>query len=224
MPVTWAELKTEIEDEYDLAEETFVETAELMALGNEAVEDAEKEIQAVNPSYFRASEVLPLVAGTASYDLPDDIFANKIELLMFDDGSCSYEIKPIRNLAVIPDICEGDDYRYLITNQGAEGTKIKIFPTPTASDATSVTLYYIRNVKLFTADEDELDIPEAKSFIKQYVVDKAANKENMTPGAPQSAALARKRQAFIDAIKVMMPDDNNEPLINECPYWEQVGY
>jgi len=222
---TWGDLKTEIEDEYDLAEETFIDPDELMMLGNEAIEDVEKEIQIANPSYFRASEPLALISGQSTYDLPADIFANKIELIMFDASeSNTYEIKPIRNLAVIPDIEPGDDFRYLITNKATEGTKVKIYPTPTANDSTSATIYYIRNARRFEDNTTELDIPEAAGFIKQYVVDKSANKEAMQPGAAESPALARKRKLFLDSIKVMTPDDNNQPLLGEMPYRDQVGY
>lgn len=216
---TWAEIKAEIQAEYDLSEETFVDATELLQYANSAIEDIEKEIHTIHDKYFHAEDNISLVTGTQDYDLPSDIFANKVTGIYYNDGTIKYEITEIKDLREIIDVESDDDYRYKILNTTSSGTKIRIYPQ-SREDSTNVTIFYRRRIKLFVDDTDVLDVPEAKEFIKQYVIDKASNKERMTPDAPESAALGRKRKALLDSLENMIDDDNTDLLINTDFYEE----
>jgi hypothetical protein len=223
MPDTLASIIDEINDEYDLTDEIFTNEEELIGYANEAVEDIEKEIHTINDKYFEAEEYLAIVSGTASYDPPTTIYANKITGVYFNDGSNKYEVKPIKDLSIIDDIEAGDAYRYRIVNNAATGTKIKLYPTPVFTSSSTIRVHFLRNATKFEDTADELDIPEAKSFIKQFIVDKVVNKERMTPDAPESAALGRKRKALLDSLQTMRPDENNEIPADVSSYCDQVG-
>lgn len=216
---TWGEIKAEIEAEYDLTEETFVDGAELLQYANSGIEDIEKEIHTINDNYFHSEASISLVNGTADYDLPSDIFANKITGWIYDDGSKSYMIKELKDLSKIPDVRNEDFYQYRIINTTAGGTKIRVYPTPKATE-TNNTLFYRRRIVLLEDDSSVLDVPEAKEFLKQYVIDKAANKERLTPDAQESPALMKKRKSLLDSLAKMIDDDNTEVYIN-TDYYEE---
>lgn len=209
MSISWAELKQEILDEYDLNEETFVTEDELVSYINAAIDDIESEIHAIHDKYFETEDYLALTTGVSSYDLPSDIYASKITGIYYNNGSVKYEILPLKDKKEILDVQAGDLYRYRIVNTTADGVKLKLYPESAETSTETVTIFYIRNAKRIDDDNDDIDIPEARSFLKQFVVDKAANKERMTPDAPESAALARLRKNLIEILSVMAPDDNN---------------
>lgn len=216
---TWAKIREEIQSEYDLSEETFVTPSELLQYANSAIEDIEKEIHTIHDKYFHAEDSISLIQGNKDYNLPTDIFANKITGIYFSNGADKYEVKEIKDLRDIIDIEADDDYRYKIVNTTAGGTKLRLYPAAKDS-ATSLRIFYRRRIKLFVNDTDILDIPEAKEFVKQFVIDKAINKERMTPDAPESAALTRKRKALLDSLENMIDDDNTDLTINMDFYEE----
>lgn len=211
MSILWSELKSEIMDKYDLNEETFVDTEEMLAYINDAIEDIESEIHCINDKYFETEGFLELVSDTDSYALPSDIYATKITGVYYNDGARKYEITPIRNKADILDINANDDYRYRLVNSTAGGVAFKLYPPSRESSTEVVTIHYIRSCKKIELESDLIDLPDAsKSFLKQYVIDQAANKERMTPDAQESPALQRKRASLIEILTDMVPDDNNQ--------------
>lgn len=216
---TWGEIREEIQAEYDLGEETFVDATELLQYANSAIEDIEKEIHTIHDKYFHSESVVSLITGVQDYNLPTDIYANKVTGLYYTDGTTKYEIKEIKDLREIIDVESEDDYRYKIVNTTSNGTKLRIYPSSRETNS-NVTLFYRRRIKLFQNDASILDVPEAKEFVKQYVIDKAMNKERMTPDAPESAALGRKRKALLDSLENMIDDDNTDLLINTEFYEE----
>lgn len=219
MSISWAEIKQEILDEYDLNEETFVTEAELVSYINAAIDDIESEIHAIHDKYFETEGFLALTAGQSMYDLPADIYAAKITGVYYNNGSDKYEITPLRDKKRIMSVEQEDDYQYRIVNSTADGMKLRLYPQSREDSAENVTIHYIRSAKRVTPDNDIIDIPEARGFLKQFVVDKAANKERMTPDAPESPALQRLRKNLIDILTEMVPDDNNE-IIPDFSYYD----
>lgn len=221
---TWDEIRTEVEDEYDLSEETFVTPEELLAYANEAIEMVESSLMKVeNGAYFKDQESLALVNGTSLYDLPDTIYANKVRKIIYNDGSRKYVIARLKRIEDIPLIDSSDDYMYEIVNNSVTGTQIKLHPASRETSASNVTIYFIRNANRLVEDDDELDIPEAKAFIKQYVIEKAMNKERMTPDAQPSPSLVNKHDMLIDALTDMVPDEDNKIPMDLSYYEDFVG-
>lgn len=220
MADTWGTIKTEIESENDLTEEVFVDATELLVYANSALEDIEKEIHTLSDKYFAAEANITLVNGTATYSLPSDIYATKITGLIYDDGSTKYEIKPLTDLNNIPLIAANSRYRYRIVNNVATGMQIKLYPAAYENSTTNVTIYYRRKIKKFVDTTTTIDVPEGKEFVKQFVTDKAVNKERMTPDAPESAALQRKRKQLLDSLENQIDDNNNDIGVNTNYYEE----
>lgn len=221
---TWSEIRQEVEDEYDLSEETFVTPEELLAYANEAIEMIESSLMKVeNGVYFKDQEALALVNGTSLYDLPATIYANKVRKIIYNDGSRKYVIDRLKRVEEIPLVDSSDDYMYEIVNNSVTGPQIKLHPASRETSASNVTVYFIRNANRLAVDADELDIPEAKAFIKQYVIEKAMNKERMTPDAAPSASLTNKHDMLIDALTDMVPDEDNKIPMDLSYYEDFVG-
>jgi hypothetical protein len=221
---TWGTILAEIEDEYDLTEEVFIDANELLTYGNDAIEFIESKLVSSNEQYFLASTTASTANGTATISFPSDIYANKIRGLFYDYNNTKYEVRRIKDLRETLDIQAGDLYKYLITNVAADGTKIKLYPTPSAAETAALTIWYVRNVTRFVDSTTELDVPEAKAFIKQFVIDKAVNKERMTPDAPLSPKCERLLQELLDALAMMTPDEDNEVPMDLTYYEDSNGF
>lgn len=222
MSFTWGDLETEINAEYDLSEELFVTSTEKMVYVNDAIRDVEKAIHAIPGAekYYESQTALTTTNGDAYVDLPADIYANKITLLYYSD---QYEIKPIKDLRQAAVAQAGENYRYRIENSTADGTRIRLYPAASETSSSNILAWYIRKAATVTATTDVVDVPEpAREFIKQYVIDQCANKERMTPDAPESAALKREREDLVSILSNMISDENNEVLPDASNYYEQV--
>lgn len=204
---TYGELKSNLQKELDLEDETFVTPEELMKYANEAVEMISSSIHSIYEDYYKTEATISLVSGQALYDLPSDIYAQKIRHIHYNDnGSKNYEIKKVKQIKYLADITSEDAYQYDITNSSAAGLKIKIYPTPQESN-DNVTIYYLRNAKRFTADSDVCDIPEFSSVLVQYMRWKCLSKE-VHPDTDMAARdLERMRQEMVDTLTARIPDE-----------------
>lgn len=225
---TWSEIKTELQAEYDLSEETFVNATELLYYANAAIQHVEKEIHTFNDKYFEAEANIALTTGVDTYSLPSDIYGNKITGVFYSDsgalstGGIRYEIKPVRKLEDLMSVSAAAPYCYRITNIQSVGTRFKLYPASRETSSSNVTMFYRREAKQFTSDSDTLDIPEAKQFIKQYVVEKAKNKETMTPDAPLSPRLEGMLKSLLESLENMIDDNNNDIVVTFDHYEESV--
>ncbi|MFN3453441.1 MAG: hypothetical protein ACK41T_00675 [Pseudobdellovibrio sp.] len=219
---TWGEIKQEIEHELDLSEESWLNENDLINFANSAISDIEKEIHTIHDNYFDSEAIVELEHGESLYSLPEDIYANKITGIFYNDGIEKYEVLELKDRKRILNIHDNDVYSYRVVNTLADGSKIKLYPASRVTSLTAMIVSYRRKAKLFSSDEDQLDIPEAKDFIKQFIKDQVVNKERATPDAPESAQLARKRKLLLDSLENMIDDDNTEISVNYSFYEEFV--
>jgi hypothetical protein len=206
---TLAELKTKINNDMDTGDEDFVESSELTALVNEAIDEAEAHVHNLYEDYFITEANIALVSGTADYAYPSDIYASKVRDLYYENGATKYEILPIRSLKELPNISAGDNYRWRNINTSAGGPKIRFHPTPTETSSTNVTIRYLRNAKQLSATSDTLDIPEAANFIIAYAKMKIAAKEPhfLLPALAQE--VEQQRRLLIETLTNRVDDEND---------------
>lgn len=213
---TWAELKERVITELDLSDEDFIDQEiELLEYANRAINKAESLILDLNEDYFLSEPItITLQSGVNSYSLPADIYANKIRMLFYDDGAKKYQIKKVKALVEVPYILSGDDFKYLMTNTYANGTKIRFYPTPQV-DGGYVSMWYLRSSRPLELPADIVDLPEAYDYITQFIKDCVVNKERNTPDAPPSPALQKEEQVLISSLHqrtVDEPINNNDDL------------
>lgn len=208
---TYAELKSYLQKELDLEEETFITPDEFLSYFNEAVDIVEAAIHNIYEDYFLTKAALPIVAGTSEYSLPSDIYAQKIRKLLYNDnGSLKYEIKRIKKIEDTLHIELPDLFGYILLN-GSSGTKITFFPTPQET-SSNITVWYLRNAKRFSNDSDVCDIPEFTSVIVQFVRYKCLTKEGHPDAAQAAQDLERMKQEMVDTLTARVPDEDNHVL------------
>lgn len=157
---TYGEAKQKIYDDCDLNDETFISPNEMIGYFNEGLDESEAEIHLLNAEaeYFKTKAFLPVVAGQGKYDLPDNIYANKICRIMYINGSLIYPVVQYRRRYRYEDIANtdqfgvADEYRYAPFNDVPGQARIEIHPVsretailpPSTSLFTPMTMWYIR--------------------------------------------------------------------------------
>jgi hypothetical protein len=156
---TYEEALNKILVDLDLQDETFISPNEMIGYFNDGLADAESELQSLNQDYFLTKYYLPLVSGTQRYDLPDNIYANKIRGLFFQSGNINYPVNQIRRankfekMMMTDQYAPNADYSYVLVNDGAGQAKLELHPTsrdtaiypPQDGASTPITMWYIRN-------------------------------------------------------------------------------
>lgn len=215
----WTDLKSKIENELDLNEETFITAAELIQYANSGIEEAEKMVMELYQDYFLASFQPTIVTGTADYVMPTSIWGNKIRMVVFSDGQSppvnTYRMRRIP-LHKVPFVGTNDDYQFLLTQAPPTttdgpadgGIRFKVVPTPRSDmPANGVTIWYLRFANRVVDDTSQIDIPEATAFIEWYIRVKVYRKEGHFLLQDAVAELEKQRQILRESLDSMAPDE-----------------
>lgn len=159
---TVLEAITKINNDLSLQDEQFVNYDEMSGYFNDAITEAESEIQlstnGAYDEYFLTSYYIPVVQGTELYALPDNIYANKIRGVDYHNGSLIYPIKRYRrtqkfiNQDFTQQYGASDFYRYTLINDNPGQAQMVMRPAlretailpPSASAFTPITMWYYR--------------------------------------------------------------------------------
>lgn len=154
----YGEMSTEVLTSLDMLDETFSSPNEICGYFNEAITEAESEIMALREDYFKTTYYMPWVTAVPVYELPWNIFANKIRGFMYRNGSVIYEIKRFRRfdkfplIALVDQYGAADDYMYDLISDVPGQAQLEMHPSPRETAAlaagvftSSAWLYYIRN-------------------------------------------------------------------------------
>lgn len=133
---TYKEMSTKVLRDCDLSDETFISAPELAGYFNEAIDDAEAEINTLtlSPDYFLSSKPIPVVTGQDAFPLPSNIYANKVRGLMYQNGSIIYPISRFKPRFEFEDIAftkfygRPDDYRYILPNDEPGQIRMQLHP------------------------------------------------------------------------------------------------
>lgn len=211
---TWAQIRDKVKDDMDLNGEVFVDNAELLNIGNNAIDEAEAEIHRLYEDYFLKSATISLVASTKDYSLPSDIYANKIRYIYYKKNQTDfYKLRKLtlKEIPLIDDTDTNRDFEYLIINDSASaGTVLRFFPTPSASETDVVNVFYLRNANRITTDSDVVDIPEFHSFIEAYIKFKVAEKEVNPLLQSFAVQLEQQRELMKTTLSQMIPDEDQK--------------
>lgn len=237
--LSWEQLKANLQDDMDLEDENFISDEGLVRYVNRALDDAETCIHTLHheDKYFLVPAVFSWVSGMSQYSLPADIYGNKVRLMFYSNGSLKYPISRIKNLVQIPYITSADRYQYIIynstpTNSPQEapafsngGVYVQFYPD-VAETSENVSLWYIRNMKKMTTDEDDTsnicEIPECVNFVYQHVRLSVAKKMRIQSLIDQERIdLKIQYDLMCDALKEMVPDEDNKIPPDLSSYWDQ---
>ncbi len=96
---TYASIKQRVEERIDTQEETFVGANELLRYCQDAIDFCENKIHTfqVADRYFETVAPIAITSGVMDYQMPSDIYANKITRLMHERNDDIYEIMRLKN-------------------------------------------------------------------------------------------------------------------------------
>lgn len=166
----------EVQVDLDMQDDEAVTPNELKQYFNAAIRDAAAIIQLLYEGYFLAYDFVALVAGTESYDMPDNIYAVKMVKVFYATGARKYEVERL-SLEDILNSQPGDDFGWNPeSSTPGDGAQFVLYPTPTVTESDTMKRWYIREPMAIVDDDDVIDIPEFISFIKAHVKVNAAIK------------------------------------------------
>ena len=143
--VTYGKVKTYVQNRLDLRDEGFITADEMLEYCEEALRYCEAEVHKLNLEdvYFEAESYILLSSSQKNYDLPSNIYGNKILRIEFNRDDRIYDISRIRHSGRFSDASNIDrygsdsNYRYrLINNSPNTGTKIRFHPLPAESSTS----------------------------------------------------------------------------------------
>lgn len=218
---TLEEIKDKLMRDLDLEAEDFVTDHELIDIINEGIDDCEALIHGLGREneYFLAKGTINLVQGQDTYDLPSDIYANKILAINYVNGSTIYPVRRMRaahrfsDIEVLKQFGGADDYKYLIIHDStADGYKINLFPTTRETLTGGLVMWYIRNANRLEVDADICDIPEFVYYVIAFAKYQVLFKEGHPNSQEAALELQRQKENMLSTLKEMVPDGDDELL------------
>lgn len=214
---TYLEIRTKVEKDLDLEDELFIQDEELLAYCNEAIDEAEAEIHTIYEDYFLTYDNISLVNGQEEYDLPSDIYANKIRGIVYSDGATIYNVPKLKHsdkfqlIELSNQYSTTDFYKYMVINRSAGvNPKLLLVPTSREDGANRLKIWYLRNANRMVDDTSICDIPEFSQFVIQYMKVRCYEKEGHPNIAIATQALEMQRRQMIATLSNMIPDGDTE--------------
>lgn len=209
-------IKTKVEQDLDLEEETFIVATEMLGYINEAIRECAAEVNGLYEDYFLTKAFLPLVLAQEDYLLPAGIYANKIRRIIYRFGSIVYSIDRLKDWKKFEEYSiekinqSSLRYRYFLYNPSPTNVTILLSPPSKENSSTNVTIWYLRNPQELMAFSDTCDVPEFVTFIMQFVKVRCYEKEGH-PNLPMAlSGLEQQRAQMQSTLAAMVPDADNE--------------
>lgn len=210
---TLAEIRTKVEADTDTEDEDFIRSSEFVELVNDAIEDAESEILPLYEDYYLDYEDIAITEGLTEAELPEGIYAHKIRRVIFRNGTTTYPVTRLRDWKKFEEKADydasssSDRIRYMLVNRAGENAKI-IF-VPTATEAGSIRVWYIRSATRLEEDTDICDVPFIQ-FIFAHVKAAIYAKEGSPFADDAKMRLEQKRAQMVTALAQNVADADND--------------
>ena len=220
---TFEEMYEKVRADTDNQDTDFIDRSEMLGYANEAIDDAEALIHTLYEDYFLTKDNPSLVAGTQDYAMPSNIYANKIKIILFDDGSKSYEVRRLKKLEQLPGIQSGDDYQYMIWNDASAGYYMRLLPAAASTSSTVLTRWYLRNANRLTLDADTCDIPEFTNFVLQHMKMRTYEKEGHPNVLKAMEDLEKLRRLMVETLTGLTASDSDSEIEPDLSFYRDFN-
>lgn len=227
--ITYGNFKAKILRDCDLEQEQFITPDELIGLTNSAIDDAEAIIHGIYEDYFLKSTTIATVDGQSDYELPSDIYGDKLRHVLFSNGTeTRYKVRRETNFVQTLEAQSTDALKYIIINSSASSKVMRFFPTPTGVNVGTLTIYYLRNATRIDDTQDDatidatiMDIPEFQNYLYEHVKLGVAKKEKLGQDLQvEATALQAQAQLMIDTLTSRVPDEDTEVTKDLTAYYD----
>lgn len=213
---TWKDIREKVERDLDLEGETFINDTELLGYANEAIDEVERQVMSTNQNYFQSRSTITLVSGQEEYDFPSDIYAMKVNGIVYRNGTTTFSLQRAKDWHKFEnyELNKSNQsynayYTYALVNTTPGSPKILISPTPT-ENGDYLKVWYLRNANRLALDTDIMDIPEAANYVMQYMKVRCYEKEGHPNLQKAMADLEAEKADTIAALDALFVDQQNE--------------
>lgn len=227
---TLLDIKTKISRDLDIEAEEFIQPEELVEYINDGITKAEAHIinLGLRDKYFLKRAYISIVEAQEDYDLPTDIYANKILNIVYQNGADLYTLKPIdskdmfENIQFLNKYTTTDFYRYLIRHDTPGEEKLQLVPKPKTSVTNGLTVWFFRDANQLSADTDVCDLPEiAVQFIYQYVRTRVYEKEKGQSWAVAKEELKEIEGLMVSTLQQQIADSQLTELEHDVSFYQE---
>lgn len=227
---TLLNLKTKINRDLDLEEEEFVQPEEMVEYINDAIALSEAEIVklGLRDKYFLTRSKISLVSGQEDYDLPTNIYANKIVKIIYENGATIYTLTPIDSKDMFEDIQymnkypPTEIYQYLIRHDTPGVEKLQIVPAAQQNVTNALTVWFYRDANKLADDADVCDLPEiCYQFVYQSVRTRVYEKSRGSAWRDAMNDLAAIKTIMVDTLTQQIPDADLTMIEQDLTAYEE---
>jgi hypothetical protein len=219
-----------IERDLDLEEEEFIQASEMTEYINDAITLIEAHMNTIGlrDQYFLTRTTLSLVSGTADYELPTNLYADKLHEIVYSNGATIYAVRPMQKTASAEEIehlnrfATTDYYRYRIRNDSAAAKYLQIIPSARETAANVIIIEYFRDLARVSADADLVEVPEiAYLYLYQYVKVKVYEKEGHANYSASTVELQKLEELMLSTLQGQLADDYSSYLELDKSIYEE---
>lgn len=213
---TWETVLGEIKQEMDLEDEGFIKDSELMAAANRMIRYIEGTIVTLNDNYLMLHHDFTLAANVDTYDLPTNLFAQKIIYILFTDKiGTKTGISKGEPWECVQAAAKGRMHYEILNTAWNTGNDIKFYGLPTYDSSQTLKMWYIREITRITSINSYVNLPEFENLIALAVKQKIAEKEKNPLLTLILQDIADEKRNMITAITNQAPDGLNiEPDVS----------
>lgn len=223
MAIVRTDIQARVRADLDIEEEGFWSDADLNRFINTCIRELNSELLTLYEDYFLCVQTTSLVSAQKDYSYPTDIYHDKIRKIIYINGNTKYEVMRIRDLLTIPEIEDSDDFMWIPIYDATTGRKIRLHPTPSASETNVLTIYYIREIPEMTSDIITLPYTQLQDYIiaktKYYCEMKDQNVETAQIYEQESA---RYMRGIVESFSTMILDGNDELKVSSEFYEDSI--
>lgn len=229
---TKLQVVTKIEYDLDLEEEEFIQASEMTGYINDAITIIEAHINTLGlkDNYLLTRTTLSLVAGTADYSLPSNIFQDKIKEVTYSNGATIYNIKPLTKDKASEEIehlnrySTSDYYKYRIRNDASNDVNFQIIPAARETASNVIIIEYYRDLERVSADADLVELPEiCLQYLYQYVKSMIYEKESHALYQASLLKLEKIEELMISTLQGQLADSSESYIELDKSIYEDMS-
>lgn len=200
--LTWGDIKAEVQKDLGIEGDPEYDEQELVNMCNRAINRVESKVIQLQQDYFltRLEPNIAVSKDVLEYDLPTDVYANKIRRVFWDQtGYNRKRLYRAKNIDDMEQMRDWDSYnfkrklRYMILNSASAGRKITL--SYSDSDAELV-VYYTRNANRFNATDGDGQICDIPEFVDAVI----AHMKYQVEYKDKSPTVTISKQEYLDII------------------------
>jgi len=229
---TKLQVETKIKQDLDLEEEEFIQATELTEYVNDAITIIESFLNSLGltDQYFLSKANISLVSGTADYALPSNLYADKLEEVVYSNGATIYRVKKIANTMSAEDIeilnrySTTQYYQYRIRNDSSTARYFQLIPSSRETVANAIVVEYFRSLERVSADADLVEVPDiALLYLYQYVKVKVYEKESHANYGSAVAELEKLEVLMTSTLQGQLADPDINRIELDKNIYEEMS-